>query len=46
MISIINRVYLTDSCSWSCEDVTGDEDNCCEYGTNIVQFSNFTAFDY
>jgi len=46
MFAIVSSETKLDFCSWSCDDVCGDEDNCCEYGCDAVPgFCTLSLFD-
>ncbi len=45
MCSILNKSYSSDICRDDCDDVVGDEDNCCEYGMNYSDRKTLSLFD-
>lgn len=46
MFAIVVTKKALDSCSWSCDDCCGDEDNCCEYGCDAIPgFGTLSLFD-
>lgn len=45
IFSIINKFYGIEGCRCECDDVVGDEDNCCEYGMKYPDKQTLSIFD-